>query len=311
MNLILDSWWSADRKRAALYAGDICVFTALPSALALVQRARELLEAAFAPHHPTRAQYHLPVTEYAAVLSKVKPAFIHDPVCKALIPKLVKEAGEDPAQIYFDVPRMRSATAEHYLTTGIAYAFHAHRDTWYSAPQAQINWWFPIYDMDPNNGMAFYPKHFDNALENSSETYNYYRWNKENRAAAAQQIGKDTRVQPRLTGSPDLAPEVRIATPVGGMQLFSGQQLHATVENTTEVTRFSIDFRTVHRGDLEKGLGAPRVDAKCTGTSLRDFLSCVDLSPLPAEIIAKYDDESAIEYAESLIYSSTGGGARR
>jgi len=311
MNLMIDSGWSDDRRRAGVYAGDIFVQSAIPSAMALVQRARELLESAFAPHHPTRAQYHLPVAEYAAVLARVKPAFIHDPLCKTLIPKLVAEAGADPAQIYFDVPRMRSATANEYLTTGIAYAFHPHRDTWYSAPQAQINWWFPIYEMDPHNGMAFYPGYFATALENSSHTYNYYRWNKENRAAAAQQIGTDTRVQPRITRAVDLGPEIRVATPVGGIQIFSGQQLHATVQNTTDVTRFSIDFRTVHRGDLEQGLGAPRIDSQCTGTSLRDFLNCIDLSHLPADLVTRYDDESAVEYAESLVYSASEKSASR
>jgi hypothetical protein len=86
--------------------------------------------------------------------------------------------------------------------------------------------------------------------------------------------------------------------------MFSGQHLHATVENTTEVARFSIDFRTVHQGDLEIGLGAPRVDCACTGTSLRDFLSCSGLSRLPPAVIDRYDDDSALEYAESLVYGA-------
>ncbi len=306
MNVLVGSDWDDDRRRAAVYQGDVFVFNPMPAALALVARAQELLEAAFAPHHPTEAQYHLPVDQYAAVLGTVKPAFIHDPLCKRLIPQLVAEAGGDPAEVYFDVPRMRSATANDYLTTGIAYAFHPHRDTWYSAAQAQINWWFPIYPMDPNNGMAFYPRYFDRALPNSSDTYNYYRWNRENRASAAKQIGTDTRVQPRLTADVDLDPQIRVATPVGSVLLFSGQQLHATVPNTTKVTRFSIDFRTVHRGDLANGRGAPRVDSHCTGTSLRDFLSSVDLSRLPPDVVARYDDESAAEYADSLVYSSDG-----
>jgi hypothetical protein len=70
------------------------------------------------------------------------------------------------------------------------------------------------------------------------------------------------------------------------------------------VTRFSIDFRTVHRADLENGRSAPRPDSHCTGTSLRDFLSCIDLSQLPADLIRRYDDDSATEYAESLTYVS-------
>jgi hypothetical protein len=304
MNVLLDTSWGDDRRRARLYEGDLFVFSPRDSALKLITRARELLESAFAPYHPIEAQHHLPVAEYAAILGRVKPAFIHDPLCKSVIPTLVEEYGADPAHVYFDVPRMRSATAHDYLTTGIAFAFHPHRDTWYSAPQAQINWWFPIYEMEPDNGMAFYPRFFARGLPNSSETYNYYRWNRDNRAAAAQQIGTDTRVQPRLTADVDLEPEVRISTPVGGVIMFSGQQLHATVRNMTDVTRFSIDFRTVHRGDLEHGRSAPRPDSNCTGTSLRDFLSCIDLSRLPAHLIRRYDDDSAAEYAESLTYVS-------
>ena len=304
MNLLMGSTWSDNRRRQRLYAGDVFVFTPAVAAMALVNRARELLESAFAPHHPTVAQYHMSVEEYAAVLARVKPAFIHDPLCKRLIPKLVEEVGGDISQTYFDVPRMRSATAHDYLTTGIAYAFHPHRDTWYSAAQAQINWWFPIYEIEPDNGMVFYPHWFGNALENSSHTYNYYRWNRDSRAAAAKQIGSDTRVQPRLTCDVNLEPGMRAVPPVGGVMMFSAQHLHGTVPNTTEVTRFSIDFRTVHRGDLEQRRGAPNVDSRCTGTVLRDFLSCVDLSRLPADVIAMYDDESALEYAQTLIYGA-------
>ena len=240
--------------------------------------------------------------EYAAVLGEVKPAFIHHPECKVLIPELMRKWGADPSQVYFDVPRMRSATAHEYLTTGIAFAFHPHRDTWYSAAQAQINWWLPIYDVEPENAMAFYPAKFDRSVPNSSESYNYYRWNLE-RADVARNVDRDDRVQPRITAGVDLGAELRVIAPVGGTIAFSGQQLHATVPNTTSVTRFSIDFRTVHLADLERGIGAPRVDAACTGTSLRDFRSCADLSPLPDDVIARYDDDSALEYADALVFA--------
>jgi hypothetical protein len=302
MNVFFDSNWNDQRRRAALYRGDIFLFRPAAATLGLVTLAREFLEAAFAPHDPTKAQYHIPVVEYARILGEVKPAFIHDPRCKQLIPELVEELGAERAQVYFDVPRLRTATAGGYLTTGIAYAFHPHRDTWYSAPQAQVNWWFPVYEMDAGNGMAFHPACFARGVPNSSDTYNYYRWNLEGRASASRQVGSDTRVQPRIAGDVDLGEELRVVVPVGGILAFSGQQLHSTVPNTTSVTRFSIDFRTVHRGDLESGNGAPRVDSACTGTSLRDFLSCIDLSPLPPDLVARYDDASALEYADTLVY---------
>jgi len=290
--------------RRLLFEGNLFIFQARPASLALVDLARGLLEEAFAPHPPREAQDHFAVEDYAAILSVVKPRFIHHPECKRLIPQLMAELGADPKDVYFDVPRLRSATANDYLTSGIAYAFHPHRDTWYSAPQAQINWWFPVYELDPENGLAIYPQFFSRTLPNSSATYNYYRWNMEGRTLASQQVGTDTRVQPRITAELDLAPELRIVAPVGALLAFSGHQLHASVRNTTPVTRFSIDFRTVHRSDLEAGEGAPKSDVSCTGTTLRDFRRCTDLAALDDELIARYDDATALDHADTLVFEA-------
>jgi hypothetical protein len=300
-NVFFDSPMDDDRRRAALYNGDLFAFSPRPAALAMARLARELLEEAFAPHDPREAQHHLDVETYATILGRVKPAFIHHPRCKELIPQLMRELGADPENVYFDVPKMRSATAHSFLTTGIAYAFHPHRDTWYSAPPQQLNWWFPVYEIDADNGLAFHTKYFDQPIPNSSHTYNYYRWNAQ-RDSAVKMIGTDTRVQPEPTGPIDLDPQVRVVAPVGGVLVFSPQHLHSTVPNATSVTRFSIDFRTVHRDDVARGRGAPRVDSFCTGTALRDFVRCTDLARLPDDLIALYDDETALEFADSLVY---------
>jgi hypothetical protein len=303
-NVHVASGLSDHERRAALYRGDLFVFTPRPSALALAELARAALEEAFAPHDPREAQYHYPVDEYAAILGRVKPAFIHDPRCKRLISSLMSEIGADPDQVYFDVPRLRSSTAQGYLTTGIAYAFHPHRDTWYSAPMAQINWWFPVYEIEPDNGMAFHPRYMTEPVRNSSSTYNYYRWNAVSRGTAATMVGADTREQPKPLEEVELDPQIRIIAPVGGVLAFSGNQLHSSVPNTTSVTRFSIDFRTVHRADLEAGRSSVNVDSACTGTTLRDFVRCTTLERLPDDVIARYDDESANEYT-TLVYEPT------
>ena len=72
---------------------------------------------------------------------------------------MLEERGCDPERTYFDVPRLRTSTSNDYLTTGIAFAFHPHRDTWYSAPFSQINWWIPIYPVVADNVMAFHPQY--------------------------------------------------------------------------------------------------------------------------------------------------------
>jgi hypothetical protein len=39
--------------------------------------------------------------------------------------------------------------------------------------------------------------------------------------------------------------------------------------------------------------GAPNVDSRCTGTTMRDYLRATDLAHLPDEAIALYDDDTA------------------
>jgi hypothetical protein len=90
-------------------------------------------------------------------------------------------------------------------------------------------------------------------------------------------------------------PHIRFICPVGGIVLFSGAQMHSSVPNTSGVTRFSIDFRTVHLDDAAEKRGAPNIDSACTGTVMRDYIRCTDLSRMPEEVIALYDDGTEID----------------
>ena len=293
--LYFDADHSDAERRKNLYAGQLYVASASPNAKKLIEHAQQMIEEAFAPHTPSTAQDHMEVEEYAAVLTDLKPAFIHHPKSKEFVAGLLTDLGADPEKTYFDVPRMRTATSNDYLTTGIAYAFHPHRDTWYSAPQAQLNWWLPIYPVESGNVMAFHSHHWDNPIKNSSRDYNYYEWNRTSRGDAGKHIKKDTRKQPKPEEEPQLDPQVRVVTPPGGVLTFSAAHLHSTVPNDTGSTRFSIDFRTVNLDDLESGDGAPNLDSQCTGTTLRDYLRVTDLEHVPEEIVERYDDETARE----------------
>ena len=247
--IFIDSSWSDAKRRAQLYEGGIFTFSPTPSSRELIEFASEMLKTAFAPHDPRVFHEHKTADEVAAILAELKPRFIHHSKCKILVPRILAELGCDLEKIYFDVPRMRTAYPPDFLRSGIAYAFHPHRDTWYSAPMCQINWWFPIYPLEPDNTMAFYPRYFEEPVKNSSEIYNYYEWNTKSRATAAQHVKSDTREQPKPQQALDPV-TVRLLPPPGGIIAFSGAQLHETVENTAGIARYSIDFRTVHLDDV-------------------------------------------------------------
>jgi hypothetical protein len=288
-----------EERRARLYAGDIFIYSPTPSTLELIELARTMLEEAFAPLDPRTLHKHMTAEAVAEVLATLKPRFIHHPECKRLLPQIMIERGVDPDKLYFDVPRMRSAYPKDFLSSGIAYAFHPHRDTWYSAPMCQINWWLPIWPVEPDNAMGFFPRYFAEPVANNSEIYNYYEWNAKNRASAAQHVKQDTREQPK----PQQALEnvsVRYLPPPGGMIAFAGAQLHETAPNTTDVARYSIDFRTVHIDDVIARRGAPNVDSRCTGTTMRDYLRASDLTKIPEDIVRLYDDGTEVD--ASILY---------
>lgn len=290
MNTIyVDTTAADDLRRKRLYSGQIFVYSPRPAATALCEFAREMIQEAFGPLDPRKAQYRMPVEEYVGIVSPLKPKFIHHPATKQLIRNVLEEAGCDLEKTYLDVPRLRMVTSDGYLTAGVGYAHHPHRDTWYSAPMCQINWWLPIYDIETESSMAFHPKYWDLPVKNESATFNYYEWNAEGRKNAAQHIKTDTRKQPHALDEIALDPQIRIVLRTGGAVLFSGAQMHSTIKNTTGLTRYSIDFRSVSIEDVVSKGGAPNIDSFPTGTSLRDFMRGTDLSPIPEEIVATYD----------------------
>jgi hypothetical protein len=273
-----------------IYDGGIIILSPPSEMLALVEHTRGMIADAFAPLDPQRAHEQLPVEQCVEILSKLKPSYIHHPRTKELVRAVLCSFGCSRDKTYQDVPRLRCAFPKNYLTTGIAYAHHPHRDTWYSAPMCQFNWWAPIYEFVAENGMAFHPRYWNLGVKNGSRDFNYYRWNAESRKNAAQHIGRDTRVQPHAEEALELEPEIRFIVPPGGVIVFSGAQLHSTVPNTTDMVRWSIDFRTVNIDDVAGKRGAPNTDSAATGTSLRDFLRISDFAPIPEEIIMAYDD---------------------
>jgi hypothetical protein len=284
-----DSVLDERARRNRLYAGDLFAFSPSNCGSALSALARDLSEEAFAPYDAQVAQESIRAEQYVEILADLKPRFIHHPRAKELIAGLLTELGADIDKTYFDVPRLRTMAHGEYLNAGLAYQFHAHRDTWFSAPHQQLNWWLPVYEIEAGNSMAFHPRYFDQPVRNSSRDYDYEEWNRTGRKAAAKQVKKETRKQPQAEEPLELTPDVRVVTPPGGVLVFSAAQLHSTVPNTTSRTRFSIDFRTVHLEDLVQRVGPRNVDSECTGTTLRDFLRASDLEPLPEEIVAMYD----------------------
>jgi hypothetical protein len=282
-----------EARRARLFEGSIFVNSRSAATAALCDHASRFIKEAFGSHDPQHAQEKLAVEEFVAIVAPLKTRFTNDVETRHLVRALLADIGCDLEQTYFDVPRMRIVPHGAYLRAGVSYAYKPHRDIWYSGPRCQINAWMPVFDIVPECAMAFLPAYFAKPLRNSSVEFDYDEWCSVGRRSAVTQIASDSRKHPLPLETVDMASELRIAATKGDMFLFSASHLHATAQNESGETRFSIDFRTVNLRDIRENLGGPNVDSLSTGTTLGDFLRAADFKPIDPALAARQPGQVA------------------
>ncbi|MGQ0576444.1 MAG: hypothetical protein ACT4RN_19890 [Pseudonocardia sp.] len=290
----IDPAFDDAERRRRLFAGDVVVYTGVPEVAAFAAFTRTLVAEALHPDEPTAVHTRRDPAALADLLIDFKPRFIHHPESIAHVRRIVEALGGRAETTHADVPKLRTAFPAGGLSTGIAYAFQPHRDTWYAAPGAQVNWWLPVWPVAQDNVMEFFPRGFATDVPNTSEDYNYYQANAWRGRIKDFSGGTDVRVHPApRVPLPDDEPRLTVVPPVGGVMLFSGDQLHASVPNTSGRTRYSIDFRTVDAADVREGRGAPCVDVACAGTALRDFRRLSDGAGFTEDDVAPHDTPGA------------------
>lgn len=189
---------SIEDNEKAIYRGQLNLLSPTPASIALCDHARRMIEEAFAPCDPLTAQEMLDVDEFVERAATLKPRFIHDARTRTLQKAYLEELGFDRERTYLDVPRMRVVTSDGYLTSGVGHKQPPHRDTWWSAPMQQIQFWLPIFPMSRGCSMEFYPHYVETGVENTSDAFNIYHWNASGRLNAAQhRRGDDKRGIPQ------------------------------------------------------------------------------------------------------------------
>jgi hypothetical protein len=248
--------------------------------MALVEWARALIAEAFGDLEPERAQFQLDLDEFVRRVGPLKSRFTNDPHTKVLVRDLVIAMGADPDVTYFDLPRLRVVPSDAYLTSGVSYAYKAHRDTWYAHPKELVNYWVPVFDCVGENVMSMWTGYWDRPVRNSSSGFDYDNWVAEQRFKASSIIGVESRPHPLPLEAIDPMCDIRIAGNAGDVMLFSTCHLHSTAPNVSGVTRFSYDLRTLDIEDFMHGRGPRNPDGEATGTTVGDFLRVADLEPL-------------------------------
>jgi hypothetical protein len=261
--------------RERLFAGDILVFRAVTETAAFVAALRERTQAAFAPHEPPQAQQHLAREELARRCEALTQEVEGDRGLAEQLDGVLVALGADPVRTHRDRMRLRIQVSDGDLDGRRPMTLPPHRDTWGSNVMAQVNWWAPLWPLDPGRTVIFWPALFARAVPNTSAGWDY-----EALIASRRRGETGYPLLPRASAPEALGPARPAILEVGDIMAFSGAHLHAGTVNTTGLVRFSFEMRSVDTADLREDRGAPNADAAAPRMPLHWFRRLSDGTPL-------------------------------
>lgn len=277
-NASIETFGTSDQSgalRSAIYGGAIFVLPATVASHTLAALVRERLRELFPEcDDPRQAQFNIENGDYFGRIGTLRKELTESSRYVALQREILTEIGFAPDEHLADALRLRALWHGGHEIAAAAKAYAAHRDTWFANPQAQVNWWMPVYDVRAEQTFAIYEDYFRRPIANDSAEFDY-EWfraeagwqNHSKRGAKVTYPEPKEPIRSKQTKSFDLA--------AGALLLFSASHLHQTIPHSSGETRFSIDFRTVHKADYANGRGAPNVDNESRGSALVDYRSLI------------------------------------
>jgi hypothetical protein len=254
--------------RDKLYHGAIVRFRDLAPMRELIAFTRGFVEEELATAAPVDSHAGRGEDELAEIYAAARRRYANSAEAKQRWRDVFVAAGQDPDQTARDRLVLRfqppAPPERQHRRYGIA-TVHVHRDTWGTNLYAQINWWAPVYVLDPGRTLAFYPHLFDRPLDNSSAGFDISDVMQRNRQAPS--TVRSAEVVPRLLERVDPGEGVPVLIAPGEVIAFSAQHVHGGVANHTGKnhpgkTRISLETRTLFIPDHVRGLGAPNVDGR-------------------------------------------------
>ena len=268
---ILDRAPAPDWLRRRVYAGDLLIVPRCRAVQPLLEHFDAIVQAAFEPHAPPRAQFALGHEAWQAIADRLRSDGKRDDQARAFMRDLFVSFGFDPAATAADVVNLRVQPHSDGPVVDPRHTLGAHRDTWASNVYQQINWWMPLYPITPARTIAFFPGHWAEPVANDSRDWDLEAVRAEVRAARAQGRPPEIRNTPDPVEPPAPSQAMPVVIEPGDVLIFSGAHLHASVPNDSGATRFSLELRSIDLGDAETGAGAPNVDGAAPHTAWHWF----------------------------------------
>lgn len=262
--------------RSWLYRGGIKIFRQLPSAIHLCTYFRSSYKVDHSLRTCDRRAEIDEITRFEGSESKASRLW------RDIINETGVHSGAAAGSVLWDRVRLRiQRTHDHYDDVSDPQYSHGrfsstlelHRDTWANNVQQQLNWWMPLVPISAGRTLALYPSYFEVPVQNNSSSWSIKEVKRH----------RDLNIPyPQLPvvlydclNADEKTLLDQDKTPVvidpGDVLVFSGAHLHGSIINSTGLTRYSSEVRTVDQADVIANIGAPNVDGRCPDYNIQWF----------------------------------------
>lgn len=238
----------------AVFDGDIVVFSGFPAVDALIDHGRRLCCDAYDSDNPDRLEGLSDKEGFLTAADQLDAAFNKAPETISLFNTFFRATGLSPEDLYYDRWRLRTNPSHKTFLSDKTRHVPPHRDNWGSHIHCQLNWWGPLFEIEPQQALLFYPDYWNAPIANDSEVWSLDAL-KEHRSR-----GKDYPTLPTVTAPLPVGSAQPLMLKPGEIACFSGAHLHGSATNRSGRCRFNIETRTVCPGDIARERLAPNVD---------------------------------------------------
>ncbi|PXX91622.1 hypothetical protein DIT71_07000 [Marinobacter vulgaris] len=242
-------------RNSRIYQGELIVFRGFDAMGQLTDRLRAYCVDYFGDD-PTRAHQSMSSPEIDRAAENLHAAIRKDDDVHLAWRQVLAAIDTDLNETYGDGVVIRVQPPRSGSEGERTEPLRAHRDTWGSNLQAQINWWAPLYDTTPERTLVLFPSFFSRIVENDSDDWNFQDMVQAHREKSVPGYP----LLPTAARAPGWDDALVVSLLPGDLLCFSGAHLHASVPNTTNLTRLSFETRTVNCHDMAGGAGAPNMD---------------------------------------------------
>lgn len=260
MNIIHSNSSITDEDRAETnFQGDIIIHQNISAMHELIAYSDELLRNSLNSLEPTEAQQQFSPDEFLQRTTEAQTHFRKSQTAKDLFFKALEQCGVDLNNTYYDHFPMRIVPTDKAYDGAHCGVIGHHRDTWGSNIHSQINWWAPLYELEEDRTIALYPDYWENPIANNTDIWRFEDFLKQRADTGHERAGSYASA-PSPQATVDESGIVKVMLQPGDILSFASAHLHASVPNTTQATRFSVEMRSINKKDLENNRAAPNVD---------------------------------------------------